>query len=117
MCEAKAAYTNKGKSRNEFTASHHQADDQPSPGKQGSITCKSDLEWQMPSLKASSTSLFCALFYILSMMPCDLEYPLVSWDQGSQVSFPNFLSSPSPLILRVVGEMEKALLYVSTAQQ
>jgi len=97
--------------RNSFTTSHRQAGVQPSPGKQGSITCNCYLGRQTPSLQTSTSFFFFPRPYMLSMALYGMAYPFGQLGSAvPAVSPPNFLCTPSPLIGGAVWETEKAMI-------
>ena len=107
------------KTRNSFTTSRQQAGAQPSPGKQGSITCNGYLGRQTPSLRTSPPSfLFPPTLYT--------EYDAVRYGlylRSAGVSCPGCAPLPAscaPPARSLVGQGEKQnrpWVCVSTVQQ
>jgi len=89
------------KTGNSFTTSQGQADVQPSPGKQGSVTHTGYLGRQTSSDRMSPPS-FPQLF-LLRMMLHDMGCPFGQLGSAvPAVSQPSFLCTPSPLADGVV---------------
>jgi len=91
--DSKSCAHKQSKIRNSFMASHQQTGVQPSPGKQGSITCNGYLGRQMPSFQMPPPSFFFPQPYIT-------EHDLIWYGTSlwsAKVSCPGCVSS-QPLV-------------------